>query len=77
MLQILYLLLLSIFASCQPKTETSFSVNGGNFINTYDSPNAYYGKPISSMFINPYAIYPNELNPDNDILYVPPKFYGM
>ena len=73
--KLFFVLLLLIFTSCKTEEYTSFSVNGGNKINSYSSPSAYYGKPISRMYVNPYEIYPEDAR-DNDNLYVAPQSYG-
>jgi hypothetical protein len=52
-------------------------LRSGQIIRTYDSPSAYYQKPITRIYTNPYNPGGGDIYFDNDNYYVPPKNYGI
>ncbi len=72
--KLLYLIPVLITSSCYHQKTPNFDNRG--MINTYSSPAAYYGKPISRMFVNPYDLDGPQYYFDNDVHYIPPQSYG-
>jgi hypothetical protein len=71
----LYLTLLFIcLASCNKNSSEELDLGT---IKTYSSPSAYYGKPISRIYTNPYDPYGKDYYFDHDQYYVPPRNYGI
>lgn len=61
------------FAACVQNHQNQLS-NDPRIIKTYNSPAAYYGKPLSRIYANPYDL--NSTYSDNDRYYIPPMQYG-
>lgn len=68
------ILMIACLTSCLKDDKRNWSSDYYK-IRTYNSPSAYYGKPISRIYTNPYSR--SDYYFDNDQHYVPPTGYGQ